>query len=97
MIARSERPKLLFETGLPTRVYVPRADIVPGVLAPAEKRTQCPYKGQASYWSVAGIADAAWSYEAPLPEAIKAQGHVSFDAEGIEVELGEPRAQLPTG
>ena len=57
----------------------------------------CPYKGQATYWSVNGIADAAWSYEAPLPEAIKAQGHVCFDeGDGIDVELGEPRAQLPT-
>ena len=76
LVARSERPKLLFETGLPTRVYVPRADVAAGVLAPAEKRTVCPYKGQASYWSLPGIADAAWSYEAPLPEAIKIQGHV---------------------
>jgi uncharacterized protein (DUF427 family) len=96
VIARTERPKMLFETGLPPRVYVPRADIAAGVLTPSEKRTVCPYKGEASYWSVDGIADAAWSYEAPLPEAIKAQGHVSFDAAGIEVDLGEPRAQLPT-
>jgi uncharacterized protein (DUF427 family) len=96
LVARSERPKVLFETGLPMRVYIARADIVPDVLAPAEKRTRCPYKGEASYWSVAGIPDAAWSYETPLPEATKVQGHVSFDAEGIDVELGEPRAQLPT-
>jgi uncharacterized protein (DUF427 family) len=96
VIARSPRPKLLFETGLPMRVYVPRGDIAAGVLAPSEKRTTCPYKGEASYWSVDGIADAAWSYETPLPEATKAQGHVSFDGDGIEVELGEPSAQLPT-
>ena len=74
VVARSERPKLLFETGLAARVYLPRADVAAGVLAPAEKRTICPYKGEASYWSVAGIADAAWSYEAPLPEAIKVRG-----------------------
>ena len=94
VVARSERPKLVFETGLPTRVYVPRADVAAGTLAPAEKRTICPYKGETSYWSVAGVADAAWSYEAPLPEAGGIQGHVSFDAEGVAVELGEPRAQL---
>jgi uncharacterized protein (DUF427 family) len=99
VVARSERPKLLFETGLPARVYVPRADVAAGALVPAEKRTVCPYKGQASYWSLrvdgARIADAGWSYEAPLPEAIKVQGHVAFDADDVEVALGEPRAQVP--
>jgi uncharacterized protein (DUF427 family) len=96
VIARSERPKLLFETGLKPRVYVPRADVAAGVLRPAEKRTICPYKGQATYWSLDGIADAAWSYEAPLAEAAKVQGHVSFDADGVEVELGRPSADVPT-
>jgi uncharacterized protein (DUF427 family) len=97
VVARSQRPKLLFETGLPLRVYIPRADVAAGVLAPSDTRTICPYKGEATYWSVAGIADAAWSYETPLPEAMKAQDHVSFDGDGIEIEIGEPRAQLPTG
>jgi uncharacterized protein (DUF427 family) len=96
VIARSECPKLLFETGLKMRVYVPRADVAAGVLSRAEKRTQCPYKGEATYWSLPGTADAAWSYEAPLPEAVKIQGHVSFDAEGVEVELGAPRASVPS-
>jgi uncharacterized protein (DUF427 family) len=97
VVAHSQRPKLLFETGLPMRVYVPRADVTAGVLVRSDKRTTCPYKGESTYWSVAGIADAAWSYETPLPEAMRAQGHVSFDGDGIEIELGEPQAQLPTG
>jgi uncharacterized protein (DUF427 family) len=97
VIARTERPKLLFETGLATRVYVPRADVAAGALTPAEKRTVCPYKGQATYWSLDGIPDAAWSYEAPLAEAAKVAGHVSFDAEGVEVEVGSPSADVPTG
>jgi len=97
VIARSDRPKLLFETGLGTRVYVPRADVAAGALARAEKRTVCAYKGEATYWSLDGIPDAAWSYEAPLAEATKIQGHVSFDAEGVEVELGAPSADVPTG
>ena len=96
LIARSERPKLLFETGLPARVYVPREDVAADVLEPAAKRTTCPYKGEAGYWTVAGVTDGAWSYESPLPEALAVQGHLSFDGEGIEVELGAPRAALPT-
>jgi uncharacterized protein (DUF427 family) len=101
VVARSERPKLLFETSLPPRVYVPRAAVAPGVLVPSERRTVCPYKGEASYWSLAvdgsRIEDAAWSYEAPLPEALKVQGHLAFEGDGVEVELGPPRAQLPQG
>jgi uncharacterized protein (DUF427 family) len=96
-VARSERPKLLFETGLPARVYIPRSDVVAGVLGDSEKRSVCPYKGQSRYLSVAGVADAAWTYDAPLPDALKVQGHVCFDDERVAVELGQPRAQLPGG
>ncbi|HKH17011.1 MAG TPA: DUF427 domain-containing protein [Solirubrobacteraceae bacterium] len=97
VVARCERPKLLFETGLPARVYIPRSDVAPGVLGASEKRAVCPYKGHSHYWSVAGVEDAAWTYEAPLPDAIKVQGHVCFDDERVAVELGQPRAQLPGG
>ncbi|CAA9515214.1 MAG: hypothetical protein AVDCRST_MAG30-2720 [uncultured Solirubrobacteraceae bacterium] len=86
-VAESSRPVMVFETGLPPRPYLPRADVKPGVLAPSETRSICPYKGEASYWSVAGIEDGAWSYETPLPEALRAAGHVSFDGTGIEVEV----------
>ena len=91
MVARSDRPKLLYETGLPARVYIPRPDVVPGVLADAEKHSVCPYKGQSRYLSVAGIEEAAWTYEAPLPEAIGVEGHVCFDDAKVDVELGAPR------
>jgi uncharacterized protein (DUF427 family) len=50
----------------------------------------CPYKGEASYWNVGATRDGAWSYETPLPESLAIAGHVSFDGEGIEVELAEP-------
>jgi len=45
VIARSDRPKLLFETSLPVRVYIPRGDVDADVLVASETRTQCPYKG----------------------------------------------------
>jgi uncharacterized protein (DUF427 family) len=90
VIAESERAKLLFETGLAPRVYVPGADIAAGALSPAAKRTTCPYKGEATYWDVGDVADGAWSYESPLPESLAIRGHVSFQGKGIEVELAEP-------
>jgi len=90
-IAYSDRPKLLFETGLPPMVYLLRADVMPGVLEPSDTSSACPYKGRASYWSVrAGgelVEDAAWGYDVPLPEALKVAGHLSFAGEGVEVTL----------
>lgn len=90
-IAESDRPKLLFETGIAARVYLLRADVRPNLLEPSEKTTDCPYKGRASSWHVrAGgglVEDGACSYEAPLPEAMKIAGHLSFRGEGIEVAL----------
>ena len=94
LIAESGRAKLLYETGLPPMVYVPGADIAAGALSPARKRTVCPYKGEASYWHVnvdgTRVEDGAWSYEAPLVEALEVARHVCFAGEGIEVELAEP-------
>ena len=90
-IAESDRPKLLFETGIGPRVYLLRADVLPGILEPSEKTTRCPYKGEASYWNLRVgdrlLEDVAWSYETPLPEALKAAGHLSFDGDAIEVDL----------
>jgi len=89
-VARSPRPKLVFETGLAPRVYVSPADVLPAaVRAGSGKRTICPYKGEASYWTIAGVQDAAWSYELPLADASRVAGHLSFDdgVDGVEVAL----------
>ena len=92
VIAQSDRPKMLFETGLPPRPYLLRSDVAAGVLAPSDSTSWCPYKGGATYWNITTaertLADGAWSYESPLPEALKAEGHVSIDGEGIETILG---------
>lgn len=61
VVAASARAKLVFETGLPARVYVPGGDVVPGLLAPSDTTTVCPYKGMASYWDLGDAQDAAWS------------------------------------
>jgi uncharacterized protein (DUF427 family) len=97
VIARSDRAKLLFETGLPPVAYVPGADVEAGALTPSEKRTTCPYKGEARYWDVRGIADGAWSYETPLTEASAVARHVAFAGESIEVAVAEPADRFSLG
>jgi uncharacterized protein (DUF427 family) len=87
VVAQSDRPRLLFETGIAPRAYLPLEDVREDLLAPTDTRTVCPYKGVASYWSVAGVADAAWSYRDPIPEAGGIEGLVSFDGDGVEVEI----------
>jgi uncharacterized protein (DUF427 family) len=91
VIAESTRPKILLETSLAPRVYIPREDVKVD-LEPSHRSTHCAYKGHASYWSakVDGgvLQDVAWSYEEPLAESADIAGHVSFDGDTIEVELG---------
>lgn len=72
-VAESDRPVLVEETGLPTGYYLPREDVRTDLLRPTSRQTTCPFKGQASYWSVevGGWVhdDLLWSYETPTPEA----------------------------
>ncbi|TDD31715.1 DUF427 domain-containing protein [Actinomadura sp. KC06] len=90
VVAETERPKLLSETGLPNRFYIPAADVRRELLRESAKRTYCPYKGEATYWSLDGADDAAWSYEGPLEDAVKIKGHLSFDHEALTIETEPP-------
>ena len=54
-------------------------------LRPSETTAACPYKGRASYWSLNGIEDVAWSYQEPLESMLAAHGNVCFDAGKVEV------------
>jgi uncharacterized protein (DUF427 family) len=97
VVAETTQARLLFETQLPTRFYIPREDIRSDLL-PSDRRTYCPYKGGASYWSLdAGgrrREDIAWSYEQPLPDAVAIATLVAFWDERVDVFLdGEKREQ----
>jgi uncharacterized protein (DUF427 family) len=87
VFADTDRAVLLFETGLAPRAYVPRADVRVAI-EPAEKRTVCPYKGEARYWDVGGVAEAAWSYEYARPESTGIAGRLAFDPERVNVQIG---------
>src|SRR3954466_14429232 len=71
VLAESTRAIALEETGLPTRYYLPREDVRTELLTPTETASHCPYKGDASYYSAPGAADALWVYETPSEEAAK--------------------------
>ncbi len=97
VIAETTAARLLFETQLPTRFYLPREDIQ-AELRPSEARSYCPYKGAASYWSLeAGdrvLEDIGWTYAEPLPDAVSIKGLVAFWDEQVDVFVdGEPRGR----
>jgi len=91
ILADTVRPKLLFETSLPTRIYVPRADVRTDLLSRSQTGTYCPYKGRASYWSARAsdepVENVAWSYPEPFPEASRVRDHLSFLHEELTVEV----------
>jgi uncharacterized protein (DUF427 family) len=88
-VAESTSPTLLFETGLPTRYYLPKTHVRMDLLAATDTVSHCPYKGAAEWWSVrAGDSvhsDLAWSYRTPLPESAKIAGLVAFYDEKVDV------------
>lgn len=101
VVAESGRPKVLFETGLPPRYYIPPEDVRTDLLLPSDKRTRCPYKGVASYYSVeAGgerVEDLVWYYPEPIPAAGKVRDHLCFFNEKVDLVVdGEPQERPRT-
>jgi uncharacterized protein (DUF427 family) len=95
LVAESRRPLVLFETGLPTRWYLPREDVRADLLVASDKQTGCAYKGFASYHSVRigddMEEDLVWYYPEPRPEVERIAGYLAFFNERIDLEVdGEP-------
>jgi uncharacterized protein (DUF427 family) len=100
VLADTQRPTLVFETGLPTRHYIPRGDLTLGALRLTETVTACPYKGRANYYSaVVGdivLEDIAWTYTIPIPEIPKIEQLVAFFDEKVDTYVDgvlQPRPQ----
>ncbi len=97
VLAESNSPVMVFETGLPTRHYVDRTDIDFGVLVATDTVTECPYKGTTSdYWSVrvgdTVHPDLAWSYAFPTRQLLPIAGLVAFYDEKVDTIVdGVPR------
>jgi uncharacterized protein (DUF427 family) len=91
-VAESDRPLLLDETGLPTRYYLPRDDVRMDRLRHTTFSTHCPFKGDASYWSIT-VGDTthdgiAWSYETPIPQAEAIAGYLCFYPQRVDLKVG---------
>jgi uncharacterized protein (DUF427 family) len=88
VVADTRRPRLLLETGIITRYYIPELDIRMELLESTETISYCPYKGKASYWSARVgnrvYKDIVWSYRNPLPGCSPIDGMLSFFNERVE-------------
>ena len=75
--------------------YIPRADADMSLLQRTDHATYCPYKGDASYFSVPsggeGAVNAVWTYETPYAAVSGIEGHLAFYPNRVEI------VQEPTG
>jgi uncharacterized protein (DUF427 family) len=89
-LAESTRAKLLVETALPPRYYLPHGDIHMNLLDPSDTRTRCAYKGLASYFKVDG-RDVAWTYPEPEYDGERVRGLIAFDGDLVQIDVEELR------
>ena len=90
VVAESSNALELIEGSYPPAIYFPRDDIAMAFLEQTSSATTCPYKGQATYFTVAGpdgdAVDAGWSYEAPVDSVSEIAGHIAFYPDRVAVE-----------
>lgn len=90
-MANTRRPLLLREGNYPMVVYFPIRDVNMRLLEPTATSSHCPYKGDASYWSIRlgeqVLRDAAWGYPQPLAECPWLREHLAFYADRVTILL----------
>lgn len=88
VIAHSERALELRESTYRPVFYIPRADVEMALLTPSDRHTHCPYKGDASYYSIILgdelRKDAVWSYEAPFEWMEAITGYLAFYPDRVD-------------
>ncbi|MEV1290368.1 DUF427 domain-containing protein [Micromonospora sp. NPDC049679] len=98
-LADSRTPRILFETGLPPRFYLPLPHVRMDLLRPSRRQSHCAYKGTAAYWSVdvydRSYDDLAWIYRTPLPECQKIAGLVCFYNERVDILVDSEVQERP--
>jgi uncharacterized protein (DUF427 family) len=91
VLADTRRSKILFETALPPRYYIPAEDVRTDLLVPSGTRTRCAYKGSATHWSMQVgdrlVEDLVWSYPEPQHDALPVRDLLAFYDERVDLEL----------
>lgn len=82
VLGESQNALELSEGDYPPVIYFPRADIAMAFLDSSDHRSHCPYKGDASYFSIVTksttLENAVWSYESPNAEVARIKDHLAF-------------------
>jgi acyl-CoA thioesterase-2 len=100
VVAESERCLVVAESDHVDQLYVPVDDVQWEHLTATDHHTVCPFKGEASYWSVTGpdgrvVENVAWAYEDPFDEVAPIRGHVAFYADRLDVTVTEQWSDDP--
>jgi uncharacterized protein (DUF427 family) len=95
VVADTRRALVLKESTYPAVQYIPREDVDMAYMTRTEHHTHCPYKGEASYYTVLMdgqfAENAVWSYEDPYPAMVEIKDHLAFYPNKVELrELDEP-------
>jgi uncharacterized protein (DUF427 family) len=92
VVADTANALTLQEASYPPVQYVPLADVDPAVITATDHQTYCPYKGDASYWSLPEAANAVWGYQDPYDAVAAIKGHVAFYPDKAEVRIADRTA-----
>jgi uncharacterized protein (DUF427 family) len=95
VIVDTRRALILQESTYPAVQYVPREDVSMDYMTRTEHHTHCPYKGQASYYTILMdgqfAENAVWTYEDPYPAMAEIKDHLAFYPNKVSIrELDEP-------
>lgn len=92
-VADSSATLVLREAAYPAVRYIPFADVDRTLLAASDTATYCPYKGDASYWSITTeqglVEDAVWFYDQPYAAVEPIRDHVAFYPDRVEIIVEE--------
>jgi uncharacterized protein (DUF427 family) len=92
VVAETDNALTLQESTYPAVQYIPLGDVVQTLLTSSDTTTYCPFKGDASYYTVTTVAgdtveDAIWTYEQPYPAVADIAGHVAFYPDKADITV----------